>query len=389
MKKICLLISIVIIIAFPAIAVRAFEQAVIKSSPVPIQPQTIAQPATPSESTTPIRVVEPFWDETDVSPSTPLLSIKRLFPGGRLLKYNGARVHIDSYSINSKGQVALGPFIWDNNSVTTLPRLPHGGSVSARAINDLKQVVGYVYPTTDDDSAPHAAMWENGRIKNLGAALGRNTESQALGINNRGQAVGFYVGRDGWQRAVLWEKGRMKWLGRLGPEYVSHEAVAINNSGQIIGTASTVDGRRTSFIWEKGVMREIKLPKESNSYVVAINNNGQVVGTFDSARDEHGSTHSLVFLYDTNGFHDLGIEGQVFGINNQGQILGLDNRENWNRPFVWNNGITVFLDELLAKNERFGFAPSLAMNDNGEIVGNNAWLKLPSDIITMIANSKK
>jgi probable HAF family extracellular repeat protein len=66
-------------------------------------------------------------------------------------------------------------------------------------------VVGYgFHATTGPDQEPHAFLWQDGVMVDLGTYEGR-TESFANGINNRGQIVGLSRDYSGNGRALLWQ----------------------------------------------------------------------------------------------------------------------------------------------------------------------------------------
>jgi probable HAF family extracellular repeat protein len=76
----------------------------------------------------------------------------------------------------------------------------------ADAINDKGQIVGDCQTDTS-----HAVLWEKGPITDLGNLLskadedrGREVDSSAAAINDRGQIVRWSTTRAGKQHAVLW-----------------------------------------------------------------------------------------------------------------------------------------------------------------------------------------
>ena len=101
-------------------------------------------------------------------------------------------------------------------------------------------------------------------------------------------------------------------------------------------------------------MRDLDTPTGPGSYGLAINSGGEVVGieyqtngTFGPFADINGK---MTYLSLEAGF------GQAAGVNNSGEIVGYIQHQ----PFLYANGTWTDLS----------FEP-LAINDEGDIVGNN------------------
>jgi probable HAF family extracellular repeat protein len=83
--------------------------------------------------------------------------------------------------------------------------------VTVIGINDPGQVVANVVTA----SGEHAVLWQHGRMTDLGTLPG-GRYSQAVGINDSGQVVGYAdTGSDPFpsSHAFLWQNGRMIDLG--------------------------------------------------------------------------------------------------------------------------------------------------------------------------------
>src|SRR5271169_2782018 len=138
---------------------------------------------------------------------------------------------------------------WNDGTMTALPTLG-GNNSEAFTLNDRGQVVGVAENKTQDSSCPapqvldyEAVIWgpKPGKIRRLRPLAG-DTVGFALGVNNRGQAVGssglcsntVLVGLQVGPHAVLWDHGKPINLGSLGGSQVNTGA-AINDRGEVIG----------------------------------------------------------------------------------------------------------------------------------------------------------
>jgi len=149
-----------------------------------------------------------------------------------------------SLAVNNQNQVVgfsgngtvFAPFVWDKGVLTNLGNLG-GGWNFATGINDIGRVVGY--SSFEGYEAPvHAFLWYAGTMIDLGTMSGF-VDSYAHSINNSGQVVGSIGDRMGIH-AALWENGIMKDLNDLADldgAMTLLSALSINESGQIIALA--------------------------------------------------------------------------------------------------------------------------------------------------------
>jgi probable HAF family extracellular repeat protein len=171
-------------------------------------------------------------------------------------------------AINGRGQavgisgdcdVAVGRFsakrmvLWVDRVPTEIPNLGGEAWHTPTAISEVGHVVGFSNPpgVTGGALLPHAFLWTKaGGLVDLGTLPG-DDNSQAFGVNARGQVVGVSC-LGGACRAMLWENGVMKDLKTLlGPGFADDllSARDIDDAGEITGNVRDhVTGRIFAFV---------------------------------------------------------------------------------------------------------------------------------------------
>jgi len=232
---------------------------------------------------------------------------------------------------------------WNDGTMTALPTLG-GNNSESFTLNDRGQVVGVAENKTQDSSCPapqvldyEAVIWgpKPTEIRKL-RPLSGDTVGFALGVNNRGQAVGSsglcsnttVVGLQVGPHAVLWDHGKPINLGSLGGVQVN-TAAAINDRGEVIGGSD--------------------LPGDS-------------------------VIHSFLWT-NAKGMQDLGtLSGDVISlggwINNKTQIVGWSCDSNGNcRAYLWQGNVMTDLNSLIPADSKLYLMFPYGITDAGTIVG--------------------
>jgi probable HAF family extracellular repeat protein len=268
-------------------------------------------------------------------------------------------VIFEPHSINEKGQVAgklHGRFgrhaaLWDRGKMTDLgtlggPDRRRGGVSEAFGVNNRGEVVGYTdvhlkRPTPTLRHPPfterHAFVWtRSGGMRDLGVPTIRpsrnfqgsvkgTSDSNASGINDRGDVVGGGTTPHFLSQALLWRRGgRMIPLGEEIGRYGQRSASAVNEKGEIVGWIETAGGSRP-FLWRNG-RTTLLGGLVGSAQAKDINERGQVVGVSSLGRG--GATHA--FLWQDGRMHDLNqmipssagwVLEEAVAINDRGQIV--------------------------------------------------------------------
>ena len=257
--------------------------------------------------------------------------------------------------------------LWQGGVLIPLPLIPFptpgGVNTEPNAINNRGEIAGVAESNVRDLDCPskpsvngtgpfvfdfQGVIWgpKPGQLRQLPPLAG-DTVSNAMGINDHGQAVGvsglcsntllppFVAG----PHAVLWDTdGSVHDLGNLGGTVdptllaVGNAALAINNQGQVVGTSATAGNTiHHPFLWTKqtGIQDLGLLDGDMIGAGLAINNQGDVVGA--SVGGPGPLDHPRAAVWSKGEKFDLNdrVVGSsplylltAFGINDAGQIVG-------------------------------------------------------------------
>jgi probable HAF family extracellular repeat protein len=176
-------------------------------------------------------------------------------------------------------------------SAAGTPTIHVPGAVQTQAfgINDRGQVVGEYYLP---DGSVHGYLWRNGRFTTIDGPQGAG--AAATDINNRGQILGVHApGGVDELRGFLLTRGRYETFDAPG-RY--DQPFGLNNRGQIV--VSTTDGPLTNiraFLMRDGVdgpFTEVRVPGSLATFATGLDDHGRIVGLYESAAPGPAAQHS-------------------------------------------------------------------------------------------------
>jgi probable HAF family extracellular repeat protein len=229
--------------------------------------------------------------------------------------------------------------------------------ITPSGLNNVGQVIGY------------GAVWQRGVVTDVDTLDGEPINT--VDINDRGQIVGQSATASGRQHGFIWQRGVATDLGTLGG--ADSKALAINDRGEVVGVSNTANGPDAFFVWRRGVMTRLPVPGVVDiQYCFArINNGGQVAGNYlsDEPPPSGSGRPSRLFFWDRGVLSDLGDLGGddvwVDGLNDRGQVVGSDYRQN-GPPlvFFWDRGTRTDVGRLSIPPT----TGSVDLNNRGQVV---------------------
>jgi probable HAF family extracellular repeat protein len=222
----------------------------------------------------------------------------------------------------------------------------------------------------DANNVTHGFVDDQGKFTTLDAP--GTAFNQLLSINNGGQEAGYSsldpAGQVNQLAYVRQANGTYTYLDNAAhtlnlPANANSQATGINNEGQVVGffmpTSTTSDG----FILDDGKLTVLQAPGSSFTQALGENNKGQVVGLFNDAK---GATHG--FVYSDGKYTTVDAPGAtattINGINDAGRIVGFDT------VGANTNGITAKLHMADMKDTTTGKSWQQALSSyNGPVSG--------------------
>jgi probable HAF family extracellular repeat protein len=366
-----------------------------------------------------VAIAHPYAAE---SPAPPMYRVTILSDPNTFTSANAVGNSIDdlgivagSYTLTNN---AIHASLWVFGQLVDLKTLGTGAGLSSRVQWPVKNVLGLVSGISlTDASDPNKEGWSCGAFlpnPNFNACSGfvwdpltrtmrplptlGGTNGFATGTNNYGETVGWAENTVHDSTCVLPQVLQFKpvvWgprpddihelplIGRDG----SGAATALNDRGQIVGISGDCeyavgfDSAKHAVLWEEGVAIELVNPYGAAApwwnTPMMINERGDVVGFAGVPNDPNGDLTPPFRWSKKDGWHWIpllqgDIAGAATSINNQGVIVGYSNDAQGNaHPWVWANGVTTNLNELIEPGSGLTGPISLAfdINDSGEITG--------------------
>jgi probable HAF family extracellular repeat protein len=192
------------------------------------------------------------------------------------------------------------------------------------------------------------------------------TDSEALGVNNTAQVVGWSYVASGAEHAFLWTKATgMQDLGTLGGS-TSH-AYAINDNGQVVGSSTTFAGDKHAFLWTAADgMRDLGTLGGVLSEGLAISRSGAIVGgSYPSDRGNESA-----YLWSTGVMESIGgAFTRGLAVNDASQVVGTSGAFSPAQSRLWTKVGGVWSSEVLSGPNPAGGSYTYGINNFGQVIG--------------------
>jgi probable HAF family extracellular repeat protein len=239
----------------------------------------------------------------------------------------------------------------------------------AVGINARGQIVGFY---TDADNVNHGFLLSGGQYTTLddpNAGAGASQGSFAEGINDRGQIVGVYIDADNVNHGFLLSGGQYTTLddpSAAAGAFQGTFAEGINDRGQIVGGYTDASNVNHGFLLSSGQYTTLDVPNAFDTTATGINSSGQIVGEYDNG--------AFGFLLSGGQYTTLSNPNGIFSfageINASGTIVGAYLAPNFvAHGYVLSGGQYTTLDDPSAGTGLGQGTYARGINDPGSIVG--------------------
>ncbi|HTJ72212.1 MAG TPA: CHRD domain-containing protein [Actinospica sp.] len=151
--------------------------------------------------------------------------------------------------------------------------------------------------------------------------------NQLLGINDDGEAVGFYTDAAGTNHGYTYSihSHRFHTVNVSGATSVT--AAGVNGNGDIAGFFTAADGAQDGFLLSDGGRQTVlAFPGAAMTQALGVNDRGEVVGVYQTGSGDNAQTHGFTWtrsgsfqtVDDPNGVGAT----TVNGVNDQGDLVG-------------------------------------------------------------------
>jgi probable HAF family extracellular repeat protein len=273
--------------------------------------------------------------------------------------------------MNDKGDVVGGVYgtftgwIWHEGTLTPIPALPGStdGRSEAFGLNDRGQVVGF--------SAGRPYLWHRGHLRDTGAFPG--LFAGGMDINERGVFLGAVSGFSSLQFQPFLQFGPLVRALDALPGDTYALAYRINERGVVMGSSGT-----RAVIWKRGRIQQLGLlPGASDSIAGGINERNDVSGEIRF----NGGSDSVAVIWRDDGeivqlpslFTGAFSRARAVSINDRGQLVG-DNQssDGGTAAVLWQNGMVYDLNDLIRADDPLRpfvrVISTLVINNRGQIL---------------------
>ncbi len=269
---------------------------------------------------------------------------------------------IGQYTVQGSPAIGTG-YISGKSALRPLPPIP-GYSTWATSGNDAGSVVGVAADTTNNRLPDRAFFYQGGQMRDLGTLGG--AWARATAVNNLDQVVGMSANASGEARAFLYADGGMTDLSALVPGNVPITPFDIDYRGGITGSW-VIDGEPRAFLYRDGQWTDL-------GDIGGLNATGRRINDWVTGDATRVDNRIAAFIWNPeNGMHEIKFPNDAFqvigrGINARGDVVGDGYSDHGPCcTFLWREGVTVNLNDLLEPGSGWSIYQALDINDGGQI----------------------